>query len=291
MMAWLLVLLALALTFLALAYALAPVIVAVAYRQRTDDVVIRLDEVPGRDGDGRERTFQGSGQAAGDGHGEDVPRDLPGDVYGSMRVHLDRLVGLGFVAQGWYRHAGTVPAVQIYTAAAARPGERFTAVISTAVIAVDAERRLQSQYVQIACEREDGSELATTSSAALMPPAALRGRLLVQVPHVRDAAALLDIQRRLVAFVAERDRADVALRPVPAAAEWPAALSRSLRRQIAGMVEAELLRPVGDGITYRPTLMGALVLGWSMLWPVSWVRRYQRDRRTAVLLQALGWPP
>jgi hypothetical protein len=272
MTAWLLVILALALVLLAMAYAITPVIVALTYRLRTDDTVVRLDRA------GRESTAAGP------------PPGLPGDVYPAMRAHLDRLQALGFVAQGWYQHAGAGPAVQVYVAAAARPAERLTAVVVTSVLALDTERRLHDTHVQIACERADGHEIATTSADALLPPAALRDRLLVQAPEVRDPADLLDLHRRLLVHLSERARAAVALRPVPSAADWPAFLRRGQRRQIASMVEAELLAPVGDGITYRPTLPGALLLAWSALWPVSWLRRYQRDRRTAVLLARLGWP-
>lgn len=292
MIAWLLVLLAAALVLLALAYLAAPVIVAVTYRQRTNDLVFRIED-------------EDLGNPM-----PDAPSLHPGDVFRPMRAQLDQLVARGFTEQGWYAHVGVVSRVYLFIAAATKPDERLVALVSTAVIPAGAENRVHSHSVQISCEREDGYEIATTSSDALMPPEALRGRFLVQVPrallaqgpidpladHAPDdlqAAVighLVDIQRRLLAHLAERAGAPVPLRPVPSADELPEALRRSQLRQLEALVEADLLTSAGDGVTYRPTLLGALLLAWSMIWPVSTLRRRLRDLRTARLLARIGWP-
>lgn len=292
MIAWLLVLLAAALVLLGLAYLAAPVIVAVTYRQRTNDLVFRIED---------------------EELGNPVPYApsiAPGDVFMPMRAHLERLVALGFTEQGWYAHVGVVSRVYIFIAAATKPDERLVALVSTAVVPVGAENILHSRNIQISCEREDGHEIATTSSDALLPPGTTHGRFLVQVPHaliaqapshhladhppgdLQDEAAdhLVDIQRRLLAYLAERAGAPVPLRPVPSTDELPEALRRSQLRLLEALVEADLLKPAGDGVTYRPTLVGALLLAWSMIWPISTLRRRQRDLRTARLLARIGWP-
>jgi hypothetical protein len=292
MIAWLLVLLAAALVLLALAYLAAPVIVAVTYRQRTSDLVFRIED---------------------DDLGDPVPYApsiQPGDLFMPMRAHLERLVALGFTEQGWYAHVGVVSRVYVFIAAATKPDERLLALVSTAVVPVGAENRLHSRNIQISCEREDGYEIATTSSDVLMPPGTTRGAFLVQVPraliaqapahHLADhplddlqdevAGHLVDIQRRLLAHLAGRAGAPVPLRPVPSADELPEALRRSQLRQLEALIEADLLTSVGDGVTYRPTLVGALLLAWSMIWPISTLRRRLRDLRTARLLARIGWP-
>jgi hypothetical protein len=292
MIAWLLVLLAAALVLLALAYLAAPVIVAVTYRQRTNDLVFRIED---------------------DDMGDPVPYApslQPRDVFVPMRGHLDSLAALGFTAQGWYAHVGVVARVYLFTAVATKPDERLVALVSTAVIPAGGQNRVHSQSIQIGCERADGYEIATTSSDALMPPGTLHGRFLVQVPPALLAQAptdplaenmpgelpddvtghLLAIQRRLLAHLAERAGAPVPLRPAPSPDELPEALRRSQLRQLEALVEADLLTPAGDGVTYRPTILGALVLAWSMIWPISTLRRRQRDLRTARLLARIGWP-
>ncbi len=292
MTAWLLVLLAAALVLLGLAYLAAPVIVAVTYRQRTNDLVFRIED---------------------EDLGNPVPYApsiAPGDVFMPMRAHLERLVALGFTEQGWYAHVGVVSRVYIFIAAATKPDERLVALVSTAVVPVGAENILHSQNIQIACEREDGHEIATTSSDALMPPGTTHGRFLVQVPRaliaqapshhladhlpgdLRDDVAdhLVDIQRRLLAYLAERAGTPVPLRPVPSTDELPEALRRSQLRLLEALLEADLLTSAGDGVTYRPTLVGALLLAWSMIWPISTLRRRLRDLRTARLLARIGWP-
>lgn len=292
MTAWLLVLLAAALVLLALAYLAAPVIVAVTYRQRTNDLVFRIED-------------EDLGNPA-----PYAPSIRPGDVFMPMRAHLDQLLALGFTEQGWYAHVGVVSRVYLFIAVATRPDERLVATVSTAVVPVGGENRVHSRSVQIACEREDGLEIATTSSDALMPPGALRGRFLVQVPPALLAQApedpladhapddlpddvtdhLVEIQRRLLAYLAARAGAPVPLRPVPPADALPEALRKSQLRQLEALIEADLLTPAGDGVTYRPTLVGALLLAWSMIWPISTLRRRLRDLRTARLLARIGWP-
>lgn len=261
MSGWLLALLALPVALLALAYLVTPVIVAVTFRQRTDDMVAPLDP--------------------------DAPGELPEDIRAPMRAKLGRLEALGFTEVGWYRHTGLVPRIQVFVAAAARPDEHITTVVSTAVMPIDHGVHLQSQHIELASEHEDGRELVTTSSDALMPPGAGRERRLLQATQATDLAELLEIHRLRVADI----RTAGALLPVPDPEDWPAALRRSRRRQIAGMVAADLLAAAPDGVTYRPTLAGALVLAWSMLWPISQLRRQRRDRRTDAILAHLGWPP
>lgn len=256
---WLLVLLALPVALLALAYAVTPVIVAVTFRQRTDDTVVPVDP--------------------------DAPGELPEDIRAPMRAKLARLQALGFTEVGWYWHTGMVPRIQVFVAAAAMPDERITAVVATAVIPIDHGVHLQSQHIELASEHEDGREIVTTSSDALMPPGALRERLLLQITRATDPADLLAIHRLRVADI----RTAGALLPVPDPAAWPASLRRSRRRQIAGMVAAGVLAAAPGGAMYRPTLAGAVILAWTMLWPISQLRRRQRDRRTAAVLAHLGW--
>lgn len=292
MLAWLLVPLAAALVLLALAFLAAPVIVAVTYRQRTNDLVFRIED--------EELT----------GPVPYAPSIAAGDVFMPMRAHLERLVALGFTAQGWYAHVGVVSRVYLFIAVATKPDERLVATVSTAVVPVGGENRLHSRSIQISCEREDGYEIATTSSDALLPPGTLRNRFLVQVPpallaqapahHLADhppgdlqddvADHLVDIERRLLTHLAARAGAPVPLRPAPSPDELPEALQRNQLRQLEELLDADLLTSVGDGVTYRPTLVGALLLAWSMIWPVSTLRRRWRDLRTARLLARIGWP-
>ncbi|GAB4532036.1 MAG: hypothetical protein Tsb0020_48230 [Haliangiales bacterium] len=314
-MPWLWTLVQIFAALLVLAYVCAPLLIALSFRQRADDRVVRLradaaetpddagdgdaDDVDGGSGD--ERDGEGDAGAAGDALGDapSVLALLPSDLITSIQVELDRLGELGFEEVGWYRHQiGTQP-IEIIIAVSGCEEERLVALVAAAIVRAehpggrssagdgdDGGARLQSLHVEIACEAVDGREFATSNASALLPAAALGERFLLQVPQIADAALLCQIQRELVRYL---DLHQAALRPVPRADEWTDELTRSARRHIDNLAAAGLLAPTAtDDMAYRPTWRGAIVLSWSILWPISAIRRWVRDRRAGRVLDAIG---
>ncbi len=320
-MPWLWTLVQICAVLLVLAYACAPLLIAFSFRQRVDDRVVRLraddaetpddagdgdadgadDADDAGDGAGDERVAEGEAGALGDAFGgaPSVLALLPSDLIAAIQVELDRLGELGFEELGWYRHQiGTQP-IEIIIAVSGCQEERLVALVAAAIVRMDRARggagdgddadggaRLQSLHVEIACEAVDGREFATSNASALLPAAALGERFLLQVPKIADAALLCQIQRELVRYL---DLHQAALRPVPRADEWTDELTRSARRHIDNLAAAGLLAPTAaDDMAYRPTWRGAIVLSWSILWPISAIRRWVRDRQAGRVLDALG---
>lgn len=145
----------------------------------------------------------------------------------------------------------------------------------------EAERRFVQVHAVAGMAFDDGRRLAIANTA--LAPAAGQETTWEILPGVDDPAHLLRIAR------AYRARRFAGVRPAPVRGGVPPLeyMTDRQRRQLEWQAASPHYRRGSDGALY-PTLRGALVIGWSLLFPfrqIGDLRRRMRERR---ILRELG---
>ncbi len=207
------------------------------------------------------------------------------DMGALIERHAAAVEAEGLVRIGLYR--GDVPAPAMPTLMAVLESPDGTELVTVMGVlnhilpGTESEVRYTHLSTMVSMVHADGRRLGFTNTELLPPPAP--GTVLESLPGVDDPARLLRIARAYEA----RWYATARRVPVRGGASVPEYSDERSRANVRAMTERGLYRRGADGKWY-PTLRGALVMGWGLLFPfrqIGALRRRMRERR---ILRELG---
>jgi hypothetical protein len=214
------------------------------------------------------------------------PDELSEPVLAYLDAGARQLETLGFRELTWLTMRGFAPRMVSHFAVLLHDDGRVAAMVAVIEAGSDGATRLQAKFLELCTLLPDGRHVCTSNSGELLPPVPVPGRVAIQLPRVEDPGRLLHLHRGLVTLESGSGRGSAAaIRD-----DVEAFLRQCIVIQVDALVDAGLMRRPGADGQSRPTLKGAFILTWSMLWPASAVRRTRRDRRTAALVARLEPP-
>ncbi|MBV9850180.1 MAG: hypothetical protein JO250_10945 [Armatimonadetes bacterium] len=163
--------------------------------------------------------------------------------------------------------------------------------------------RLTARYVEFTTWFADGRSLDTSNNSTARAFASSPDHPLHRFPMVSEPAQLLAVHRRLSQqFEEEIENAPPAVtwhfthrmavtgtnRVLPRPGEEVAELAEVVVASYDRQCHAGRLYLDAAAGAYRPTLRGAYLMTWGLLWPVTVLRRAVERRRAIRVLRALG---
>ena len=190
------------------------------------------------------------------------------------------LAAQGFMPAAYVRRVDSAGATDTRALVLVNEATKESAVASDCV-SLNPAVRVRQRIVEFCTEYVNGEEVCTHNSTVALVVKPHPSRRMYRFPSVRNPAALYGVHRRLVDS-----------RPAPAERFIPTkgteylhvmhAVEKANRRQ------EEFGYLYRDGGVYRPTLKGAFLMTWPLLWPVKQVRESRARRSAAGLLRSLG---
>jgi len=141
--------------------------------------------------------------------------------------------------------------------------------------------KLISHYVEILAKYADGRTLLVNNSPMIPAYAPVSGKTMEQFPGVSDPRRLARLHEKLLA----RDTG-ARLQEIDRGPDAAAFLTQALIKEMEQQIPLGYLRREGDA--YRPTVLGAALMTWTQLPPLSWIRRASIRRRAEALIRSLG---
>jgi len=149
---------------------------------------------------------------------------------------------------------------------------------------VDGATQLKSTYVEFVSRYSDGRVFDTNNAFVLSCFAKIDGFDTVQFPRVQDLHRLYSLHTercRRAAPHGQRVNRLIHEFDGDGSRYLSATMAESFARQ-AGVGYLQL-----DGEQYRPTVKGACLMTWKLLWPVKQLRTLKRDQRAKRLMSEL----
>jgi hypothetical protein len=145
---------------------------------------------------------------------------------------------------------------------------------------------VKTSYVEFISRFRDGTLVQTNNSEELNAFARRPGQFTTQLPLVREPERLYRLHQAL----AERHgggsgkvlRLDEEFR-----GDATAYLSRAIVEELEGQIDTGYMYYVESEGQFRPTLKGAFLMTWGLLWPFTALRRMRRDREARRIIGEL----
>ncbi len=206
---------------------------------------------------------------------------LPAEVGEYFDAQARELSRLGFAFAGYYALLGQTPNVNVVLAVWENQAKRIGALGSVMYAEIAGRHELRVKYVEFCTRFPSDQTLDTNNSGTIGCYGAYPGRRICQFPFIADCAQLFRVHEALVSE--ERVNCEPAFRTGNAAQD----LAEAMRREMTQQVETGYLYLDSSGQAYRPTLKGAYLMTWKLLWPVSTVRFWLANRRARQWLARL----
>jgi hypothetical protein len=207
---------------------------------------------------------------------------LPRDTAEYLMARTREVIALGFADPVMAELPNAAPNVTGYLILLAnRPAGDMAMV--TVLIGDNGLVRQKAYFVEFSTVPADGPSFDTNNSDQLnaFPPRC--GTVRTQARAAADAAELYRLHRHVMAAHGSDGPREVY--PFADALEWLA--EHAFERLYEANAAGGWLARTRDGAAFVPTLLGAYLMTWGLLPPVSWVRRWRLARRAARLLAEL----
>ena len=207
---------------------------------------------------------------------------VPADAAAALQQTTDELGRAGFHVVADLFQSGQVRRVNMRVVLLEN---RLTAELALAVAAFTTTgSRLVTSFVELPTKLRDGRSVTVNNSRRLSVFTRPASRDVVQLPTVRDAAQLVDIQRAYLAqYPSGAERIPFAHQDDPLRF-----LGEAMTRELQEQVEAGTWWRDERAGVFRPTFAGAWRMTWRVLPPLSVVRRWRARRRAVAILRDLG---
>jgi hypothetical protein len=195
--------------------------------------------------------------------------------------YINALQALGFTPSAHLYNEGQVRKTTIFLTLLVNPLEKDAAVIYQMNSQIGAGS--STLYIEFCTSFADSSELNTLNSPfpGIFNPT--DGKEIYRLRQVQDPQMLYRIHKLILA---KRTRAAKIL---PAPGNEANELCRSMIRDLQREVETGYYYLDSAAQKYRPTLKGAFLHTWKLVWPVVWIRRYFEDARNERLIKPLNF--
>jgi hypothetical protein len=210
------------------------------------------------------------------------PDAFPPDMGGFLSQVTGRLASQGFTPSAYLRKIDAASGVVAHAMTLTNEATRESA----AVIGVRSSKtpaRAAKLHVEFCTEFVSGEEISTQncSFAFITKPHPMRQQF--RFPEVKDPLMLYGLHRQVVERHRPRSEPFV---PTRGTEHLHAAHSyeKGMKRQEAfGYVYLD----AASG-AYRPTLKGAFLMSWKLVWPVKQLRESSAKRKAAELMRGMG---
>jgi hypothetical protein len=194
------------------------------------------------------------------------------------------MADLGFCCLGYYRLTKQVPGCESLVLLFANESEKQTAKWLTVMFQSGPLRKMATSLL-FTTDFTDGTRLATSNNLLPSPFPRIRVREgTASFPAVRGPRRLCEIHRACI-----KHFCGDAIRVLPTIKDPAEFLRQSIGEELAKFAESGYLYLDDKLDVYRPTWIGAYLIGWKLLWPLKPIRAMIRRRRAARLLLDLGF--
>jgi hypothetical protein len=193
--------------------------------------------------------------------------------------YINSLRALGFTPVAHLYSEGQVRKTNIFLTLFINPVEKDAAVVYQMNCHIGSGS--SALYIEFCSSFADRSELNTLNSPfpGIFNPTAEKE--IYRLRKVQDPQMLYHIHNLILA---KRTRTAKIL---PAPGDEAKELCRSMIRDLQREVETGYYYLDSAAQKYRPTLKGAFLHTWKLVWPVVWIRMYFEDARNEALIKPL----
>lgn len=160
------------------------------------------------------------------------------------------------------------------------------AAIATAIYADKLDPPLQTSYVEIISRFRDGRMVQTNNSQQMGAFPMKEGVSTIYFPSVQRADRLYRVHQALADRFA-RDAVKVLRLDEEFHGDAAAYLTRALREELEGQIDTGYMFLSPDGEVFRPTIKGAFLMCWALLFPFKQIRFARRDAKEKRILEEL----
>jgi hypothetical protein len=205
---------------------------------------------------------------------------VPPTTVVALRESETALLAAGFAKVGDFFQTGFVQNMTTRVGLLEKTSTRQQAII-VGMYMNSEPTKLIAHYVEIMATYTDGRTLLVNNSPMIPAYAPVAGKTLEQFPGVSDPRRLARLHERLLA----RD-AKVPVQEIDRGPDAAAFLTQALIKEMEQQIPLGYLRREDDA--YRPTVLGAVLMTWTQLPPMTWIRRSRMRRRGDALIRSLG---
>ena len=209
--------------------------------------------------------------------------DLPLEVRDYFTTASTRIQGLDF-EEAVYIHLSEL-APNISADFTIHPGSRRGDMAGTFVFWKEeaGDKELAAQYVEFSTRFNNGRIIITNNNPQLAAYPEIPEKTVYSFPEIADPQKLY----RLHGLLLDREPGRTGKAASPSPDRIIEHLNEYFRKEGDRKVEMGLLYVDAARDAYRPTIKGAYLMTWSLLWPVTSIRRALINRRARVLMHEL----
>lgn len=157
------------------------------------------------------------------------------------------------------------------------------ALVSVIYTFANGQTKIATKYVEFTTRFEDDSSVGTLNTRSLPAYYKPPYRRSFRFPDVQDLHHLYALHQAL------RQKFTPNLKPVlPPEGHEVAWLAASMHEEQALQVQAGRMRLDAAAGAYRPTLKGAYLMAWGLMWPIKPFRQWQLQQRSRALQRELA---
>lgn len=209
--------------------------------------------------------------------------DLPIKVRDYFMTASTRIQGLDFDEPAFIHLSYLVPNVSVdFTI---HPDSRRGDMAGTFVVWKEetGDKELAVQYVEFSTRFNNGRAVITNNNSQLAAYPEIPEKAVYSFPDVTDPQKLY----RLHCLLLDREQGQAGKATPPHRDRIIEHMNEYFRKEGERKVEMGLLYVDRERDAYRPTIKGAYLMTWSLLWPVTSIRRALINRRARLLTREL----
>ena len=204
-----------------------------------------------------------------------------------MRQHERDLYVLGFEISERFALPNPMPRIVSMATMLIHRGQGDKAMIVAGWNELEGEWTLGILYLEFSTRFADGRHFLTMNSSELGAFVRPSETVKTQVPQIKDAAKLYRLHR----YVMEKHGAPVGKLIYPPSEKlvYPPGgarvyFEREWREALAYQAQWGRFDYNAATDIFVPSFVGAYLLGWQLLWPMSWIRRKQMMKRARTII-------
>jgi hypothetical protein len=207
-------------------------------------------------------------------------RTLPAKAWEYLYNNVQAVINVGFKPIAYLAMPSPVTNVRTYLALLVNPDTDDMAMVTT-IFADDGFTENSTLYVEYSTKFQSGRMFDTMNSKVLQsfPASALTKR--TQTPSVKDPGELFRLHQWVMAQNgANEPKVKYDFNEPP-----PAFIKRILNESYEKQVKRGWLTYSPAAASFRPSFVGAYMMTWGLLWPISMIRTMMRNSEEAKVLQ------
>jgi hypothetical protein len=206
---------------------------------------------------------------------------VPPDVLNYFYWAVEALRPVGFVPSAYVALPQQVPNVQAFLVMLVNPYAGDKAMVTAMYGTQSGVPRLSTRYLEFSTRYEDGRWVDTLNSKTLGSFKESPEGTKTQAPSVQDPQELYRLHQYVMAKAVPGGK-----KVLYGEGEAVPYLSRVMIESYDRQVKYGWLALERTGGVYRPTWLGAYMMTWGLLWPMTAIRRFRMEQKEREVLRA-----